>query len=307
MARYAFFKGEIVPIDQANVNVRTHAFNYGTGIFGGIRAYWNVDEEQLYVFRIEDHYKRFLDSCRLLFIDIPYSVDDLAQITVDLLRKEGYEQDCYCRPLAYKSEEVIGVRLHNLKNDFALFAEPFGAYLKREEGTKVMVSSWRRIDDNMIPARGKIVGAYVNSALIKTEAVMAGYDDAIVLTQDGHVSEGSAMNLFMVRNGTLITTPVTDNILEGITRRTVLKLAKEELGVEAEVRPIDRTELYLADELFFCGTGVQVAAVTEVDKRPVGNGEMGPFVAELRTLYFNTVRGKNEKYRDLWCTPIYDR
>lgn len=307
MATHAFFGGEIVPIADAKVNIRTHAFNYGTGVFGGIRAYWNPDEEQLYVFRIADHYRRFLNSCRLLLIDLPYDVDDLTDITLELLRTEGYQEDCYCRPLAYKSEEMIGVKLHGLQNDFALFSEPFGAYLKREEGTRVMVSSWRRIDDNAIPARGKIVGAYVNSALIKTEAALSGYDDAIVLNQDGHVSEGSAMNLFMLRNGKLVTTPVTANILEGITRRTMMILAREELDVDVEVRQIDRTELYLADELFFCGTGVQIAAITEVDNRPIGTGEMGPFVRRLRTLYFNIVRGRNETYRDRWCTPVYQK
>lgn len=307
MASHAFFEGEFVPIENAAVNIRTHAFNYGTGVFGGLRGYWNDDEEQLYVFRIEDHYRRFLDSCKFLLLDIPFSVQELKDITVELLRREGYKQDCYCRPLAYKADEQIGVKLHDLRSEFALFAEPFGAYLKREEGTKVTVSSWRRIDDNAIPARGKIVGTYVNSALIKTDAVQAGYDDAIVLSQDGHVSEGSAMNLFMVRNGTLVTSPVTANILEGITRRTMMYLAREELGMDVEVREIDRTELYVADELFFCGTGVQVAAITEVDHRPIGDGTMGPVVSKVRKLYFDIVRGNVDKYRERWCTPIYQQ
>lgn len=305
MARFAFFKGEFVPIEQAKVSIRTHTFNYGTGVFGGIRGYWNPDDQQLYLFRVEDHYRRFLHSCRLLLIDLPYSIEDLKRITVELLRREEYREDCYCRPIAYKADETIGVRVHGLTNEFALFAEPFGRYLKREEGIRVMVSSWRRLDDNAIPARGKIIGAYVNSALAKSEAVLAGFDDAIVLTQDGHVSEGSAMNLFMVRDGVLITPPVTDNILEGITRRTIMELAQKELNLPVEVRPIDRTELYFADELFFCGTGAQVAAVVEVDHRPIGDGTMGPITRQVRTLYFDVVRGKVPAYRERWCTPVY--
>ncbi|MDQ7029370.1 MAG: aminotransferase class IV, partial [Ardenticatenia bacterium] len=209
MATFAFFKGEFVPIEQANVNIRTHAFNYGTGVFGGIRGYWNADAQQLYLFRAHDHYRRFLHSCRLLFIKVPYTADELVGLTAELIRREGYREDCYCRPLAYKADAVIDVRLHNVTDEFALFVEPFGRYIKKEEGARVMVSSWRRVDDNAIPARGKVTGAYVNSALAKSEAVLAGFDDAIVLTHDGHVSEGSAMNLFMVRNGVLITPPVT--------------------------------------------------------------------------------------------------
>ncbi len=305
MAKFAFFKGEFVPIEQANVNIRTHAFNYGTGVFGGIRGYWNADARQLYLFRAHDHYRRFLHSCRMLLINLPYTAEELVRLTVELIRREEYREDCYCRPLAYKADAAIDVRLHDLADDFALFVEPFGRYIKKEEGARVMVSSWRRVDDNAIPARGKVTGAYVNSALAKSEAVLAGFDDAIVLTHEGHVSEGSAMNLFMVRDGVLITPPVTENILEGITRRTVMELARRELDLPVEVRPIDRTELYLADELFFCGTGAQVAAVIEVDHRPIGEGTMGPITRRLRALYFDVVRGNVPAYRERWCTPVW--
>src|SRR5690606_6051410 len=289
------------------VSIRNHTFNYGTGCFGGIRAYWNPDHEQLYVFRIEDHYRRFLRSCKLLMIDLPYSAADLIQITLDLLRREGFQEDTYCRPIGYKVDEIIGVRLHNLEGDFALFTEPFGRYLESEEGCKVMVSSWRRIDDNAIPARGKIAGAYVNSAFAKTEAMLNGFDEAIVLDQSGHVSEGSAENIFIVRDGRLVTPPITENVLEGITRDTIITLAAEEMGLSCEERPIDRTELYICDEAFFCGTGVQIAAISSVDHRPIGSGGMGPVVKQLRQLYFEVVRGKNERYRERWCTPVYER
>ncbi|MGB3906578.1 MAG: branched-chain amino acid transaminase [Anaerolineae bacterium] len=302
--KYAFFEGRIVPIDQAKVSIMTNAFNYGTGCFEGIRAYWNNTKEQLYVFKLGEHYERFLHSCRIIHISLPYSVEELCGVTVELLREEGFRQDTYVRPLAYKADSVIEVRLHDLEDQFAIFATPFGKYIEREEGARVGVSSWRRINDNAVPARAKITGAYINSALIKTDAVMNGFDEAIVLTQEGHVSEGSAENLFLVRHGKLITSAVTEDILEGITRATLIELAAKELGIETVERPIDRTELYVADEAFFCGTGVQIAAITEVDRRPVGSGKIGPIVAQLRDLYFSIARGEKEDYLD-WTTPVY--
>lgn len=304
--RYAFFRGGIVPIEQAQVSIMTHALHYGTGCFAGLRAYWNKDREQLYVFRIEDHFHRFINSTRLLYMDIPYTAEQLIDVTLDLLRHEGYQQDAYIRPLAFKSSETIGVRLHDLDEDVVIFAIPFGRYVQNEEGARVTISSWRRIDDNVIPARGKITGAYANSALIKTDAVLKGFDEAIVLNQNGHVSEGSAENLFIIRDGVAYTPPVYDNILEGINRRTHIQLLHDELGIETIERPLDRTEVFLADELFFCGTGVQVVAVTEVDFHPIGSGQMGPVVSQLRELFFNIVRGNSPKYRH-WCTPVYLR
>ena len=304
MTSVAFFRGRFVPIDEAKISVRTHALNYGTACFGGIRAYWNDEEEQLYVFRIQDHYARFLRSTRILLMNLPYSVDDLARITVELLQREGFREDTYMRPLAYKADEIIGVRLHNLKDEFTVFAQPFGRYMEKEEGANVCVSSWRRVDDNAIPARGKLAGSYVNSAFAKTEAQLNGFDEAIVLGNDGHVSEGSAENLFMVKGGQLVTPPVTDNILEGITRATVIELATRELGLPVVERSIDRSELYAADEIFFCGTGVQIAAIVSVDRRAVGSGKLGPFVSSLRELFFNVVRGRVPRYRS-WCTPVY--
>ena len=306
MPKYAFFGGEFVPIEKAKVSIMTHAFNYGTGCFEGIRAYWNEEEEQLFIFRMREHYERFHRSRGILHIELPYSVEQLGEITVELLRKEDARTDTYIRPLAYKATEGIGVRLHDLEDEFALFALPFGKYIEKEEGANVCVSSWSRISDNAVPARAKITGAYVNSALSKTEAVLNGFDEAIVLTSDGHVSEGSAENLFIVRNGVLITPPVTEDILVGITRATMIQVARERLDLETVERKIDRTELYVAEEAFFCGTGVQVAAIATIDHRPVGTGKLGPIVKGLRDLYFDIVRGKVEDYRD-WCTPVYSK
>ena len=306
MPRFAFFGGEFVPIEQAQVSIMTHAFNYGTGCFEGIRAYWSKEEEQLLVFRLAEHYRRLHRSAHILRIALPYSVEQLGELTLELLRREGYRQDTYIRPLAYKSSELVGVRLHDLEDSFAVFALPFGRYVEKEEGADVIVSSWRRNADNAIPARAKITGAYVNSALAKTDAVLSGCDEAIVLNQNGHVSEGSAENLFLVRDGKLITPPVTENILEGITRATIIQLARKELSLETVERPIDRSELYVVDEMFFCGTGVQVAAIVTVDWRPVGDGKMGPIVKQIRDLYFDVVRGRAPRYRH-WCTPVYER
>ncbi len=305
LPKFAYFKGEIVPYDQAKVGVATHALNYGTGAFAGVRAYWNADEEQLYIFRPLDHYKRFLNSSRLLLMDLGVTPEELTEITVQLLRTENFRQNVYIRPLAYKSEEMIGVRLHDLTDDFTIFAIPFDRYVKNDTDAHVTFSSWRRVDDNMIPARGKLTGTYINSAFIKTDAARAGFDEALVLNADGHLSEGSAMNFFMMRDGVLLTPPVTDNILEGITRRTIMELAEKELGIRVVERSIDRTEVYLADEIFLTGTAAQVTAVTRVDYRVIGAGVMGPTTEKLRTLFREVVTGKIAKYQD-WNHPVYE-
>jgi branched-chain amino acid aminotransferase len=304
LPQFAYFQGAIVPYSQAKVGVLNHTLNYGTGVFGGLRAYWNDSERQLFLFRPLDHFRRFLDSSRLLDMSLPHTPAQLAEITVELLRREGRREDSYVRPLAFVPDETVGVRLHDLHADITIVSIPFGRYIESEEGTHATFSSWRRVDDNSIPARGKIIGSYVNSAFIKTDAMRAGFDEAIVLNQDGHISEGSAENFFMVRGGVLVTPPVTDNILEGITRRTVIQLAREELGMTVVERSIDRSEVYLAEEAFFCGTGVQIAAITRVDHRPIADGKMGPFVTRLRDLYFRIVRGMEPKFR-AWNTPIY--
>jgi branched-chain amino acid aminotransferase len=302
--RYAYFQGKIVPYSEAKVGVMNHTLNYGTGAFGGIRGYWNPEEEQLFLFRLTDHFKRLMRSAQLILAETGLDVDDLRHLTVDLVAREGLRQDCYIRPLVYNTDEIIGVRLHNLHPDLAMFAVPFEKYVENDTAAHVTVSSWRRLDDNSLPARGKITGAYISSAFIKTDAVRSGFDEALVLTQDGHVSEGSAENVFMVRNDVLITPPVTDNILEGITRRTVLVLAQEELGLRVIERSIDRSEIYICDELFLTGTAAQVTAVTRVDHRPVGEGVMGPIVTQLRHLYNDVVRGRIPKYRH-WNEPVY--
>mgnify|MGYP000844167841 FL=1 len=304
MGRYAYFRGEFVLLEDANLNVMTHGFLYGTACFEGIRGYWSEEEKQLLVFRMWEHYSRLLDSCKILRMDPEYTVDELCQITLDLLRRNGDREDVYIRPVFYKSTPAIGVRLSGLDDDFVVFSVPFGDYLDTERGLRARASSWRHLDDNMIPMRAKINGAYVNAALAKDEALADGYDEAIFLTSDGHVSEGSAENIFIVRNGTVITSPVTADILEGITRNTILLCAHEDLGLPVEERPIDRTELYIADEAFFVGTGAQICPITEIDHRKVGDGSIGPISRRIQAYYFDVVKGKVGKYRE-WCSPVY--
>ncbi|HLU09375.1 MAG TPA: branched-chain amino acid transaminase [Oceanobacillus sp.] len=302
--KFAFFGGKIVPFAEATVSVMTHAFNYGTGVFGGLRAYWNADEEQLFIFRPHDHFERFIQSASLMRIHIEQSAEELVDILAELLRAENYHENCYIRPIAYKSTEMIGVRLHDVEDAMTMFAIPFGSYIPNEDGAHVCFSAWRRVDDNAIPARGKIVGAYANSALIKSDAILSGYDEALVLNQEGHVTEASAANLFIVRKGIVITPPPQSDVLEGIVRRTLIELMRNELNLEVVEREIDRTEIYIADEIFLCGTGVQVAAVTRVEHRPVGTARLGTITRHIRDLFFDVVSGRVEKYRD-WLTPVY--
>lgn len=306
LPKYAFFKERIVPYSEARVGILTHGLNYGTGVFGGMRGYWNDDEEQLFVFRPFDHFQRFLESTRLLRMEFRNTGEDLVKILIDLIQKEDLHEDIYIRPLAFYTDEIIGVRLHNLTPMLTMSVLPFGRYLEKEEGAHVMFSSWRRIDDNVIPARGKIAGGYVNSALAKTDANLAGFDEAILLNQDGHISEGSAENVFILRKGKIVTPPVNDNILEGITRNSMITLLRDELGMEVVERSIDRTEVYLADEAFLVATGAQIVAIVRIDNRMLGTGAMGPVTQELRNLYFDVVRGRVPKYRQ-WCYAAYGR
>jgi branched-chain amino acid aminotransferase len=304
LAELAFFEKRIVPMTEAKVGIMTHALNYGTACFEGVRGNWNEKQGQMYLFRLRDHYLRMEKSCKILKINPQHTVDQLCDITVDLVEKNGYREDIYVRPLAYKSSQAVGVRLHNLEDDVFVFVTPFGPYLDTEKGAKCCISSWRRIDDNMIPPRAKVTGLYVNSALAKTEAWENGYDEAILLSADGHVSEGSGENIFMVADGKLVTPSSSDNILKGITRDTVITLAREELKIETVERPIDRSELYIADECFMTGTAANVTPVVEIDHRPVRDGTVGPISRKIQQLYHNVIRGNNPKYLD-WCTPAY--
>lgn len=305
LPKFCFLEDEFVKWDDAKVPVSTHALHYGTAVFAGLRGYWNEEQNQMYVFRIRDHFERLHDSVRFIFIDLKYSVDELIDITKELLRKNEFRCDVYIRPLAFKSvgPRIVGMDITTVPSSFLMFALAFGEYLPLTGGLHVCTSTWRRIPDVVIPARGKISGTYVNSCLAKAEATHSGFNDAIFLTENGYVSEGSAMNLFMVRNGTLITTPEYADILEGIIRKTLLQVALD-LDIPTEVRPIQRSELYVCDELFFCGTGVQLAPIVKVDHREVKNTDM-PVTKKMQEEFFAIVRGKREKYKH-WLTPVYE-
>ncbi len=304
MPSYAFFQKKFVPLSEAKIGVMTHALHYGTACFEGIRGNWNSDDNQLYIFRCKEHYKRLLNSCKLLKISLPYTIDELCQLTIDLVQKSEYREDVYIRPLAYKSSEVFGVRLHDLEDDFLIIVTTFGPYLDITKGIRCSTSPWIRIDDNMIPPRGKISGIYVNNAFAKTNAIENGYAEAIMLTSDGYVSEGSGENIFLVIDGQLVTPACYDRILIGITRNTVMELAKKELGIATIERHIDRSEMYLADECFLTGTAAHITPVVEVDHRKIGEGTIGSLTKKLQKLYFDIECGKNKKYLH-WCTPVY--
>ena len=301
---WVYKDGEFGRYHDMKIGLMTHALHYGTGCFEGIRAYWNPKQEQLHLLHAPGHYDRMRKSANVLRMTLPHSTEELVNITVELLRRNEFKSDTYIRPLLYASSEEIGVRLHNLTHGFFIYAIPFGNYVEIEAGIKCMVSSWRRLPDESLPPRAKITGSYAQSALAKSEAVEAGFDEAIVLTMDGHVSEGSAENIFMYKDGVFVTPPVTDDILEGVTRTLIINLIRDELGKTVVERSVDRTELYTCDELLLCGTGAQISPVIEVDHRKVGNGVVGEFTQELQNIYFGAVRGDTPKYRD-WTIPVY--
>lgn len=300
---WAYHDGGWRPLADANVSIATHALNYGTGIFEGIRAYWSPRHEQLNVFRLRDHFLRMAASGRILRITLPGDPDALGALVIELLRRNEVRADAYVRPLAYKAARSIKVALRDLRDGFGLFTFPLGDYLPTS-GLDARTTTWRRISDDALPARGKITGAYVNTALAVDEAHDANAEEAIFLTRDGHVSEGGSANLFMVRNGELVTPPVSDDILEGITRDSLMRLAREELGLAVRERSIDRTELFIAEELFFCGTGAQVAPCVTVDGRTVGDGSIGRISRALADLYEGIARGDDPRHAE-WRTPVY--
>ncbi|WP_223258235.1 branched-chain amino acid transaminase [Thermogemmatispora tikiterensis] len=302
---YAFFEGRVVPIAEAKVSIATHALQYGTACFEGIRAYWNPNHEQLYVLKMREHYQRMMHSWNVMRFNLPYSIEDLERITIELLRKHNYRQDVYIRPIAYKASLTVKPRLTGLKDEFAIYTFGMGNYVDIESGLRVCTSSWRRANSNAMPVRAKVTGGYVNSALATEDALASGFDEAIMLTHDGYVSEGSSCNLFILRNGKLATPAPSEDILEGITRNTLIQLVRDEFGMTVEERRIDRTELYASEEMFLCGTGVQVSPVISVDHRPIGSGRPGPFTMKLQALYLAACRGENDKYRH-WLTPVYE-
>lgn len=301
---WVFFDGQFARYGDVHLGLMTHALHYGTGCFEGIRAYWSDQDEQLHLLQPAPHYDRLRRSAQILRMRLEPDTETLVRTTVELLRRNRYRTDVYIRPILFKADEEIGVRLHGLREVLGIYTVPFGDYVEVDSGIRCMVSTWRRVSDQSVPARAKITGAYINSALAKSEAVEAGYDEAIVLTAEGHVSEGSAENLFMVKDGAVVTPPVTDDILEGVTRRLLMAVVREDMGLPVVERSIDRTELYTCDELLLCGTGAQISPVIEADRRPVGAGVAGPVTRELQRVYFDACRGLSTRHAD-WTVPVY--
>lgn len=306
VVRHAWFRGAVVPLEEAKISVNTQALQYGTGVFGGMRAYWNAEQEQLYLFRPFEHFERLLQSAALLRIDLDYTPAQLLESMIALLRAEQLDCNCYIRPLVFAGDETLAVDLLDSRPELAITLLPLreGGFVSKEEGAHVCISAWRRVDDNAIPARGKIAGAYVNSLMIRSDAILSGYDDAIVLNQDGHIAECSVANLFLVRKGVAITPPVSDNVLEGVVRRSLIQLLREALQVEVQERPVDRTEAYLADEMFMCGTGAEITPVTRIEHRPVGDGGTGALTARLGARFRDVLYGRDEGYQH-WLAPVY--
>jgi branched-chain amino acid aminotransferase len=305
MPSYAFFREQFVPLEEASIGIMTHALHYGTAVFEGIRGNWNSEQQQIYIFRLKEHYERLEKGCRVLNIKLPYSIDELCRITVELVAKCAFQEDVYIRPLAYKSSQALGVRLHDLDDDFLMLVIPWGPYLDMDKA-RCCVSSWHRPEDNVIPPQIKATGIYINNALAKTEALGNGFDEAIMLAPDGHISEGSGENIFLVVDGKLVTPASYNNILMGITRNTVIELAKDELGLETIHRSIDRSELYMAEECFLTGTAAHITPVAEIDRRKIGDGEIGEITRKLQEIYSRVIRGNHPKYLD-WCTPVYKK
>ena len=302
-----YANGRYSRYDEAKVGLLTHGLQYGTGCFEGVRGFWSATDDELYLLQLEDHFVRLANSAKLLMMKLPHDTKTLCEITAEIVARNGFKQDIYIRPVAYKANEDVGVRLHNVKDAFAIIAIPFDRYFDSSVGLKAGVSSWRRIDDTMAPARAKITGTYVNSALAKSEAQLNGFDEAIMLSSDGHVAEGSAENIILIKNGVVFTPDASQNILEGITRQTILDLAADELGLTVVQRSLDRSELYGADEILFTGSAAGVQWVQSVDHRPVGDGAQGPVAAKLVALYDNLVRGRMPKYRALLTATYANR
>ncbi len=303
-APIAYFEGTYVPVEDAKISIMTHGFNYGTGLFEGIRGYWSPEEKNIFIFRLKEHVDRFTRNFRIMCMEVPETFEDIENVCIELVRRSGFKEGVYIRPLCYKNELSLGPTVKGVSSSFCCYVIKLGDYCDTQSGLDVAVSSWRRLSDNAIPSRVKSTGSYINSSLAATEAKQNGFHEAIFLREDGTVAEGSAENLFMVQNGKLITSPPAADILVGITRNTVMQLAAEQLGIEVIERPIARTELYVCDELFFSGTGAQVAPIRSVDRRVLGNGEPGPISRKLQQVYFDVVQGKVPQYRS-WCTPVY--
>jgi branched-chain amino acid aminotransferase len=301
---WIYYNGEICRYHDVHLGLMTMALHYGTGVFDGTRANWDPDGEQLYLAMGSQHFERMRRSAKTLNFEIKESNEELVAVTLDILRRNGFKEDVYVRPIVFVSTEAMGCRLDNVEQSFAIVIASAGYYAAWTGGIRCMVSSWRRISDDALPARSKTTGAYVNSALAKLEANSNGFDEAILLNRDGHVAEGPVENIFMVKKGKFVTPPLGDDVLEGLTRSMIIELIENELEMEVVERSIQRTELYGCDELFFTGTGARVTGIVEVDRRTIADGKVGKHSQRLGELYRSAVTQKLPGYED-WAVPVY--
>jgi branched-chain amino acid aminotransferase len=299
-----WLNGSLVDWDDAKIHVLTHGLHYATGVFEGVRCYKTVNGSA--IFRLSDHIQRLIDSARIYFMDLGYTKQQLERAIIDTVKANGMEE-CYIRPIAYYGYGKMGVNPLPNKVSTAIAAWKWDEYLKRSDGTdkgiRVMVSSWIRIDNRAMPMRAKATANYANSALARVEAIKAGFDEAIMLNSTGNVVEASAENIFIIKDNTVITPPISSGALEGITRDSILAIAKEN-GIEYEVRNISRDELYTATEVFLTGTAAEVKPISEVDNRTIGEGQIGKMTKELILLFDAVVQGRDRKFSKLWLTPI---
>ncbi|MEM9458870.1 MAG: branched-chain amino acid transaminase [Myxococcota bacterium] len=298
-----FLDGQWVDDDNAVISVRSRALNYGMGCFGGVRGYLADDQQQVYVFRLDAHVRRLAHSAKILYLRMPGTLEQTSQILLDLLRRNEVHHDVYIRPLLIHGSNELAPVLDESTSSFIAYCMPLKRYIDKDS-ISVCISSWRRVRDNAIPTRTKPTGVYLNSALARREARDNGFDEAIFLTEDGRVSEGSAEHIFILRHGTLISPPSTADNLDGITRRSIITMATEDLGLSFEERTIGRSELYVADEMFLCGTGAQITPVDSVDRRSVADGAIGPITRRLQEYFGDVVHGRVERRRE-WITPVW--
>ncbi|HCE86733.1 MAG: Branched-chain amino acid aminotransferase [Parcubacteria group bacterium GW2011_GWC2_44_17] len=300
---YVFFKNKIIKEEKARVPLATHALQYGTGVFEGIRGYWNKNEKAIYLFQPLEHFARLLQSSKIMGWSAIYSPDEMVEFARTLVSKNNPASDIYIRPFIFQASTKLGPLLGDeLQPTLAMYLVPIGEYFSTSKGLKGRVVSWRRLDDSVIPPRAKVSGTYVNSALARTEAQECGADEAIFLNHDGHVSEASSANIFIARSGVLITPPPSANILEGITRALVMEIARE-LGISVIERDIDRSELYIADEVFLTGTACQIVYFSAIDGKKIGSGRVGQIVKRLQEIYFKTVHNELPEYAS-WLVKV---
>lgn len=305
---YAWMNGEIVPWADAKVHIRSETALRGWNVFEGIRSYASPDKQQMYVVKSTEHMDRLFNSSMKIFrIQVKWTAEEVTRGMIELLRANNFHEDVHIRPMAYLDvgEGMGGSQADQIDSGFAITALESPSKPSLWSGIKVCVSSWRRISDDVMPPRVKAGANYLNSRYITLEAKQEGYDSAIVLNREGKVSEGPGACVMIVRRGRVVTPPVTAGILESVTRYALIDLFRSEMDMEVVEREIDRTELYVADEVFFCGTGAQVQPIISVDKYPVGDGQPGPVLKEMQSIYFDIVRGSNSRYSH-WLTPVYE-